>query len=142
MCVCEESRFEGAACERKSCPDACNGRGRCQNMRYFASLKDPGEGNVFTYESNWDANIMYGCNCDDGVFGPDCSLRYCPHGDDPLTDLVIHNPSNAESCLADGLMMPNDRSELQVNEQQQIECKADSGYLVLSFRNKHTERIP
>mmetsp|Transcript_23407 Transcript_23407/g.70277 ORF Transcript_23407/g.70277 Transcript_23407/m.70277 type:complete len:446 (+) Transcript_23407:499-1836(+) len=85
---------------------------------------------------------MYGCNCDDGVFGPDCSLRYCPHGDDPLTDLVIHNPSNAESCLADGLMMPNDRSELQVNEQQQIECKADSGYLVLSFRNKHTERIP
>lgn len=97
---------------------------------------------MFTYESNWDANIMYGCNCDDGVFGPDCSLRYCPHGDDPLTDLVIHNPSNAESCLADGLMMPNDRSELQVNEQQQIECKADSGYLVLSFRNKHTERIP
>ena len=33
-CICEDSRFEGGACERKSCPDACNGRGRCQHMRF------------------------------------------------------------------------------------------------------------
>ena len=37
---------------------------------------------------------------------------------------------------------PDGRSELQVTAQQQIECKADSGYVVLSFRNKHTDRIP
>ena len=66
-------------------------------FRYFASLKDPGEGPVYTYKSNWDANVMYGCNCDDGTFGPDCSLRKCPHGDDPLTENVIDNPSSSES---------------------------------------------
>lgn len=94
-------------------------------MKYYSSLKDPGEGSVFAYETNWDAEIMYGCNCDDGIFGPDCSLRSCPTGDDPLTENVVHSPS-----------------ELQVTEQQQIECKADSGYVVLSFRNRHTDRIP
>ena len=112
ICLCEESRFEGAACERKSCPDACNGRGRCQNMkypnftmtisiclmhffRYYASLKDPGEGPVYTYLSNWDAEMLHGCNCDHGIFGPDCSLRSCPTGDDPLTESVVDNPPDS-----------------------------------------------
>ena len=115
LCICEDSRFEGAACERKSCPSACNGRGRCQNMRsldemsveksfiesigiycrfrYYASLKDPGEGSVYLYESNWDAKMMHGCNCDDGMFGPDCCLRSCPTGDDPFTG-TVYDPSD------------------------------------------------
>jgi hypothetical protein len=48
----------------------------------------------------------------------------------------IQRPDDHESKKVD------DRSELQVTAQQQIECKADSGYVVLSFRNKHTDRIP
>ena len=38
-CECESDRFEGAACERKTCPSNCNAHGRCQSMNYFASLK-------------------------------------------------------------------------------------------------------
>ena len=33
----------------------------------------------------WDAGMMHGCNCDDGYFGPDCSQKECPKGDDPFT---------------------------------------------------------
>ena len=33
----------------------------------------------------WDANVTYGCVCDPGYTGPDCSLRPCLHGDDPRT---------------------------------------------------------
>ena len=64
-------------------------------FRYYASLKDPGEGPVYTYLSNWDAEMMYGCNCDHGIFGPDCSLRSCPTGDDPLTESVVDNPPDS-----------------------------------------------
>ena len=123
-CVCEEGRFEGAACERKTCPSNCNSRGLCQSMRYFATLKDPGEGTVFTYENIWDADMMYGCNCDDTSLRPDCLLRTCPTGDDPLTGTAF------------------DPDGIQVEEQQSLECRATSGTLVLSFRNEHTTKIP
>ena len=62
-------------------------------FRYYASLKDPGEGNVCTYDTNWDAKMMFGCNCDSGMFGPDCSLRSCPTGDDPFTGTIFDLPS-------------------------------------------------
>ena len=32
----------------------------------------------------WDAEITYGCKCDPGYMGADCSQRYCPSGFDPL----------------------------------------------------------
>merc|ERR1712072_454174 len=35
--------------------------------------------------SEWDANKAYACKCDGGFYGLDCSSRYCPKGDDPLT---------------------------------------------------------
>ena len=85
ICSCESDRFEGAACERKSCSSDCLTVGKCLSMSYHASQKDPGEGDVYTYDSVWDADMMYGCVCDGGYFGPDCSLRDCPTGDDPLT---------------------------------------------------------
>lgn len=48
----------------------------------------------------WDEEMIYGCVCDSAWevglgagqtqepewFGPDCSLRHCPSGDDPSTD--------------------------------------------------------
>merc|ERR1711964_370004 len=35
--------------------------------------------------SSWDAWKTMGCKCDGGYYGADCSSRYCPKGDDPLT---------------------------------------------------------
>jgi hypothetical protein len=106
-CTCE-SGFEGAACERMTCPSSttatCNGHGRCRSM-YSMGLfrKVNGVSTPITYGSNpgavatWDAEKIYGCDCDihyhefaDGVsgdvsdwFGYDCSLRTCPTGDSP-----------------------------------------------------------
>lgn len=33
----------------------------------------------------WDSNRIYGCLCDPGYFGYDCSLKKCPSGDDRTT---------------------------------------------------------
>ena len=35
--------------------------------------------------SAWDSDKVQGCVCDGGYWGPDCSSRFCPKGDDPMT---------------------------------------------------------
>jgi hypothetical protein len=37
-----------------------------------------------SYES-WEADHVTMCTCQTGYFGPDCSYKMCPKGDDPLT---------------------------------------------------------
>jgi hypothetical protein len=84
VCACEAG-FEGVACERLACPNACSGNGRCVSMRDAAVLQD--DRNFFasaTY-SLWDADKILGCQCDPGFTGFDCSQRECPKGDNPLT---------------------------------------------------------
>ena len=44
-------------------------------MSFTASQKDPSTGTVYTYNSIWDANMIFGCTCDSGWEGFDCSLR-------------------------------------------------------------------
>ncbi|CAM9194420.1 unnamed protein product, partial [Scytosiphon promiscuus] len=84
-CVCDAG-FEGQSCGRRTCPQNCMNHGRCQSMAYFAAVQDAGEGTVHAYDGGvWDADMMYGCNCDMGYSGPMCSLRSCAVGDDPLT---------------------------------------------------------
>jgi hypothetical protein len=124
-CNCR-SGFEGKACERTSCPNNCNLHGKCVSMEYFATLKDPGTGPVFTYSNIWDAYRIYGCYCDEGYYGPDCGLRKCPTGDDPLTGVGASTITN-----------PN-----QFNEIQRISCSAAQGSFTLSFRGKTTALIP
>jgi hypothetical protein len=34
---------------------------------------------------SWGESTLMGCVCDGGYTGPDCSLRFCPNGDDPAT---------------------------------------------------------
>ena len=38
-----------------------------------------------TIYDDWDADMLFGCVCDAGFQGWDCSQRICPKGDDPLT---------------------------------------------------------
>jgi len=115
QCVCDLG-FHGRACQFSRCPNNCNGRGRCVDMRYNALYKDPGLGTIYTYDQVWDAEKLYGCICDEGFTGYDCSLRHCPKGDDPLTTS-------------------------QENEIQLFQCQATQGSFTLTFRGHTSEPI-
>ena len=39
--------------------------------------------NNFNDFQTWDAKKTYGCKCENGFRGPDCSLVECPTGKDP-----------------------------------------------------------
>lgn len=75
-------------------------------MKDLARASDslPLQSSTYFYEgslstSTWDQTKIYGCVCDSSWtvglssgqtqtpewFGPDCSLKHCPSGDDPLT---------------------------------------------------------
>uniref|UniRef100_H3GGC9 Epidermal growth factor-like domain-containing protein n=1 Tax=Phytophthora ramorum TaxID=164328 RepID=H3GGC9_PHYRM len=77
VCACE-SGFEGVACERLSCPNACSGNGRCMSMRDAAVLQDDRNFFVSTTYTLWDADKIMGCQCDPGFTSIDCSQRECP----------------------------------------------------------------
>jgi len=55
--------------------------------------------------SEWDANKAYACKCDGGYHGVDCSARYCPMGDDPLT--VGHEHGYQPSTRVQGIAAHN-----------------------------------
>jgi hypothetical protein len=46
---------------------------------------------MVSYENAWDSGLQYGCRCDSGFSGADCSERECPTSFDPLDS----------SCLED-----------------------------------------
>lgn len=133
-CKCRNS-FEGGACERMSCPGGdppCTGHGECLSMAQLAiqSTKHTnGAESSFTYGRipndpyHWDYNKLYGCKCDPGYYGYDCSQRTCPEGDDPMT-----GTGNGDV--------------VQVKEMQVIKCVADAGTFKLRFRTKVTNPIP
>ena len=50
----------------------------------------------FTYRL-WDASMNTKCTCDAGYSGPDCSLRTCPLGSDPLT--VLTSQCGNKACV-------------------------------------------
>jgi len=102
LCECFDG-YEGTACNRKACPSDCSGHGTCETIRELAAMKGFDTRKQHTsaqqpveYEATnmaieesyaynlWDADISQGCQCDAGYFGPDCSLRKCRYGTDPL----------------------------------------------------------
>ena len=98
-------------------------------MKYYATTKERGAGlksfnfevggsvpTARIYENVWDADMLYGCHCDDGFYGYDCSLRSCSTGDDPMTS--------------------------GKTEKQRLTCTADGGSLLLGFRGEWTTAIP
>lgn len=84
QCVCSEG-YTGDACHRTQCPGDCNGHGICQSQRYFVQDAVVGTSiSDVTFDKSFDAELSYGCKCDNGFRGPDCSQRECPSGPDPL----------------------------------------------------------
>lgn len=49
-------------------------------MSYHANQKDISLGTAYPYDLNWDASLIFGCKCDEGFSGYDCSLRTCRTG--------------------------------------------------------------
>lgn len=79
-CVCYDG-YDGVACQRASCPgfpNSCSGHGVCKTIKQLAAADN---GNVYEL---WDKDSTMGCECDAGYYGPDCSLRECKYGVDPL----------------------------------------------------------
>jgi len=75
-CVCFPG-YGGSACQRAICPNDCSGKGVCVSNIQLAA--DAGA----RYLGAWDSGLQFGCLCDSGYRGPDCSLKECPSSDDP-----------------------------------------------------------
>jgi hypothetical protein len=77
--------FVGSACERLSCPNHCSHRGRCASKKEIIENRMfKATSQVYSY-SEWDSESIFGCICDFGYSGYDCSHQTCYSGDDPLT---------------------------------------------------------
>lgn len=105
QCECYPG-FTGESCHRTKCPNNCSGHGRCVASRYLgdeANAQPFGPsgtkyGGAKTTET-WDEDKVYRCVCDSDWtvgygsgetqagtwFGPDCSRKHCPSGNDPYT---------------------------------------------------------
>lgn len=87
-CSCQLG-FTGDACQHTECPDGCSAHGRCVPMQTHAAnevlSRELYDAFQYQYDAVWDADVLYGCECDPGYTGPGCSLKVCPEGDDPLT---------------------------------------------------------
>jgi len=78
-CKCFDG-YDGVACQRASCPgypSSCSGHGVCKSKKQLAESVN----NVYKL---WDKDATMGCQCDSGYYGPDCSLRQCKYGVDPV----------------------------------------------------------
>jgi len=107
-CQCFDG-YEGSACQRTKCPNECSGHGTCRSNIDFGidfseqvhiqqlaltPVSQNAGGNkipasyydyfLVTYDNAWDSDLQYGCLCDVGFRGADCSLMECPSALDPM----------------------------------------------------------
>lgn len=64
------------------CADGSSDYAQC--LRNIEHLDDYYQTYMVTYENAWDSGLQYGCKCDSGFSGADCSERDCPTSFDPL----------------------------------------------------------
>ena len=63
------------------CPNQCSNHGSCQTeARFVLTGAGPSGANYAGYEKDQ----QYGCKCDNGYRGPDCSQVECPSGPDVM----------------------------------------------------------
>eukprot|EP00611_Tribonema_gayanum_P023735 TRINITY_DN5061_c0_g1_i1.p1 TRINITY_DN5061_c0_g1~~TRINITY_DN5061_c0_g1_i1.p1 ORF type:complete len:774 (-),score=126.31 TRINITY_DN5061_c0_g1_i1:1203-3524(-) len=103
-CACRAG-WEGAACERLACPTgptgtaACSGHGQCISMLQADTMIDEWQLNTTTspYSSggHWEASKIYGCVCDLGFGGYDCSEKLCESGMPWDTRIAVTMPEVA-----------------------------------------------
>jgi hypothetical protein len=118
-CDCFDG-FWGEGCRRSACPNDCSGHGTCKSLKVFADDYSHDADDSFVskqfgipsanpntvpnigarYDSAWDAEYNYGCHCDAGFRGPDCSLRECPSTTDPLQG---HGNTKGRDCSGRGM---------------------------------------
>jgi hypothetical protein len=135
LCACEPG-FEGAACERMSCPGTpapCSGHGQCLDMAALAAYgSDNGDPTPWTYGADpsvaaaWDARSARGCRCDEGWAGADCSQRTCPTGN----DIAIKEADPARG------------DEVQQLKCQLVPTASAAATVTLSFRGAATAPLP
>jgi len=147
QCVCFDG-YTGSACKRSVCPNDCSGHGKC---RLVSELPDanqaqsevfdltanhniPTVGSAYPY-TGWDGDKIQACVCDGEFFGPDCSLRRCPRGDDPLTvcpELTGASPRQVQTLVIASTPASG------ANALTTVATEVD-GDLVLHFTDNHGE---
>jgi len=91
ICKCYPG-YQGDACQRTACPNACSNAGKCMTLEQIAEDVQDADayfygaymGNVAVYGTAFDKEQQMGCVCDAGRHGPDCSLYDCPSTTDPM----------------------------------------------------------
>ena len=119
-CTCF-SGFTGDACQRMTCMNDCSGHGQCLSMKQLATMPNALPlSNETTYSgyqegATWDEDMIFGCLCDSAWsvglgsgetqvpewFGPDCSFRHCPSGQNPDT-ASVRNETDCQGVTAEG----------------------------------------
>jgi hypothetical protein len=89
ICKCNEGYF-GLDCGSSYCPNNCNNHGSCMSLRHAAETYDGYLLNHTTSYNLWDADTFFGCKCDPGWSGYDCSQRSCGVGADPRLSSLAH----------------------------------------------------
>lgn len=81
VCACFPG-YDGSGCQRASCP--INSAGQCSGHGTCDSIKNIFAADNYNVYNLWDQDQSMGCVCDSGFSGPDCSLKNCKFGADPL----------------------------------------------------------
>ncbi len=84
ICQCNPGT-KGLTCSQSICHNDCTGHGQCINLYQASEINDGWTLNHTTIYNLWDSKISYGCQCDPGWSGHDCSIRMCEYGPDPRT---------------------------------------------------------
>ena len=90
--------------------DVCSSHGECMSMARLAEAANlNGDATAYTYgaqthrASTWDSNSMFGCKCDEGYHGYDCSLSTCPFCECCVVSSLCHGGRLCICILSKGV---------------------------------------